>query len=188
MTNAAPPGEGGFTLIEIIIALSLFALVSMGGLALVDSIIRIEERTAGRLERLGQLQRAMFVLTRDLEQVAGGSLEPVNGGIQFQRAASSLEDVDQNIAYLLRGDSLFRVVGGANGTSQLLVDGVSSSNWTFFFSQGGWQDSITVNEQGVSMQPSAVAVDLTLDESSAPSGLLRRVVELPAPPAAVQPL
>ncbi len=174
--------DAGFTLIEVVISLALFALISLGGLALIDAIIRVEERTSGRIERLGQIQRAMFMLTRDLEQISGGTLEEAEAGIRFERRFGSSAEAGRAISYALRGDSLFREVGGtASGTSQLLMSGVSSAKWSFFFSGRGWLDELPAAEAGLVPQPAAVAVDILLDEGTAPSGSLRRVVELPTP-------
>lgn len=186
--------EGGFTLIEVMISLALFALISLAGIALIDAIVRVEERTSGRLERLGQLQRAMFLLTRDLEQATSGSLEEVDGGIRFERQPASLYEEGQPILYALRGNSLVRVVG--EGTEQLLIDRVSSSDWSFFFPEQGWLATLPVEPpaaqptqapplpQAPPERPEAVAVDILLDEAAPPSGVLRRVVELPAAPPA----
>ena len=185
--------EGGFTLIEVMISLALFALISLAGIALIDAVVRVEERTAGRLERLGQLQRAMFLLTRDLEQATSGSLEQVDGGIRFERQAASVYEAGQPISYALRGDSLMRILG--EGTEQVLINGVSSADWTFFFPEEGWLDTLPVETTEASpppqplqppeapAAPEAVAVDILLDEAVPPSGSLRRVVELPTAPA-----
>ena len=176
-------GEAGFTLIEVVIALALFALISLAGLALVESVIRVEERTSGRLERLGQLQRAMFVLTRDLEQVAAGTLQEVNGGVRFQRNAASVYQPGSTVGYTLSAEGLFRTSAAETpaATAQLVLGNVASVSWSFFFRGRGWLENIPLNAAGAPEQPAAVAVDILLDESGAPSGSLRRVVELPAP-------
>jgi general secretion pathway protein J len=175
-------GETGFTLIEVVISLALFALISIAGLALVDSIVRVDERTAGRLERLGQLHRAMFVLSRDFEQSSVGSLEKFADGVRFERQSGGLDEAGSAISYALRGGSLFRVVGeGAAGTSQLLLSGVTSARWSFFLVGRGWQNDIPLDEKSQPLRPAAVAVEIMLDGTAAPSGSLRRVVELPMP-------
>jgi general secretion pathway protein J len=173
------PGEAGFTLIEVMISLALFALISMAGIALIDAVVRVEERTAGRLERLGQFQRTMFVLSRDLEQISTGSLEQVEGGVRFQRQAASVYEPPRPISYSLRGDGLFR----AAGADQLLMNGVAGVDWSFFFPGKGWQNSLPSSEEADAEQPAAIAVQILLNEGSSPSGSLRRVVELPTPPA-----
>ena len=175
-------GEAGFTLIEVVISLALFALVSMAGLALVDSVIRVEQGTAGRVERLGALQRTMFVIVRDLEQSSAGTLRETKGGVSFERSASTLYEAGRPIGYALRGDSLYRIIGGSGAqTAQLLIGGVAGASWSFYFDGMGWQSDMPTDAQNVPLRPAAVAVDILLDDSAAPSGALRRVVELPAP-------
>jgi general secretion pathway protein J len=178
----------GFTLIEVVISLALFALISIAGLALVDAIVRVDERTAGRLERLGQLHRAMYVLSRDLEQSSVGSLEESADGLRFERQPGGLDQAGRAISYSLRAGSLFRIIGGeAAGTSQLLVSGVASTRWSFFLVGRGWENNIPVDERGQPLRPAAIAVDIILDGTAAPSGSLRRVVELPLPSLPGQP-
>ena len=175
-------GEAGFTLIEVVISLALFALVSMAGLALVDSVIRVEQGTAGRVERLGALQRTMFVIVRDLEQSSAGTLRETEGGVSFERSASTLYEAGRPIGYALRGDSLYRIIGGSGAqTAQLLIGGVAGASWSFYFDGMGWQSDMPTDAQNVPLRPAAVAVDILLDDSTPPSGALRRVVELPAP-------
>jgi general secretion pathway protein J len=172
----------------MVISLALFALISVAGLALVDAVMRVDERTAGRLERLGQLNRALYVLSRDLEQSSAGSLEEVADGVRFERQSAGLDEAGRAISYALRGGSLIRVVGqGAAGTSQLLVGGVSSARWNFFLVGRGWVNDIPIDERGLPLRPAAIAVEMMLDDSVPPSGLLRRVVELPMPSLPEQP-
>lgn len=189
MSGDRSSAQAGFTLIELVVALALFALVSLAGLALVDSMLRVEERTAGRLERLGALQRAMFVITRDLEQISGGTLEEAAGGLRFERHGATIYEPGLSMAYAHRGDALFRVVGagGPRERAQLLMRGVSSARWSFFLPGRGWAPRLPQVEEGVAEQPSAVALDLVLGQERGPSGTLRRVVELPTPPAAPPP-
>ena len=180
VTNPPEPSEAGFTLIEVMISLALFALISMAGIALVDAVVRVEERTSGRLERLGQLQRAMFLISRDLEQASAGSLEQVQGGVRFERQGTTVYEAPRPIAYAVRGDGLFR----SSGADQLLIDRVADVRWSFFFPGSGWQSPLPPNDPQRPQEPAAVAVEIRLDDSASPSGSLRRVVELPVGPPA----
>jgi general secretion pathway protein J len=173
--------EAGFTLIEVVISLSLFALISMAGLALVDSVIRVEEGTAGRLDRLGRMQRAMFLITRDFEQASGGTLRQTGTGVAFEGNAASVHQLPVPIRYALEGTSLHRHVGPA-GAGQRLLEGIASARWTFFFPGSGWTDRLPDDPATGKVQPTAIALELVLDGSAAPAGSLRRVVELPTPP------
>jgi general secretion pathway protein J len=65
--NQAP--KNGFTLIEIIIAMAIFAVIMvivMGGL---NMVMRAQEQVSARAKRLGDVQMAMVVLSGDLTQI-----------------------------------------------------------------------------------------------------------------------
>lgn len=66
--------DAGFTLIEVIVALALFALATLAGTAMVEAVLRVEEHTAERLTRLADIDRAVLVVTRDLTGIAEAPL------------------------------------------------------------------------------------------------------------------
>jgi hypothetical protein len=120
----------------------------------------------------------MFLLSRDLEQISAGSLEQIEGGIRFQRQGASVYDPPRTLGFAFRGDGLFRLAAA----EQLLIDKVAGVEWSFFFPGRGWQKALQTDPNRPEY-PSALAVEIMLDESANPSGSLRRVVELPTPPA-----
>lgn len=79
---------GGFTLLEIIIAMSIFAVIGLASNAVLSSVIDSNQLSSEKFDRLQVLQRAMLVLERDLLQavqrpirVEGESTDIViNGG------------------------------------------------------------------------------------------------------------
>lgn len=60
--------EAGVTLVEMLVALVIFALVGVACFTTLDTILRVRERTDGRLEHLAQLDRALQIFGRDLVQ------------------------------------------------------------------------------------------------------------------------
>lgn len=182
MKSRSGRSEAGFTLIEVLISLTLFALLSIAGLALVETVIRVEERTAGRLERIGQLQRMMFLISRDFEQISPGTLEQVDGGVRFERQGGSVHEAGTRIDYAFREGSLLRILGGGDGGArpQRLIGGASAVAWTFFVPGRGWQNAIAPVPGEPVIQPAAIAIEVELDSSGSPGGTIRRVVELPA--------
>lgn len=177
--------EAGFTLIELMISLALFGLLAMAGFALVDGVLGIQARTSGRLDRLADIQRAMFVLTSDLEQVGGG---PVRGGgasLSFSRPMSAAGGLPVSIRYGLAGGVMGRTVttpgGGPSGT-QMLLPGVAALHFRFWSRADGWTDRWPPTDDRFAEWPAAVEAVMTLPPSPAPGGALRRVVQLPAHP------
>lgn len=61
--------QRGFTLMEILVAMAVFAVVGSISAALVSQVLANDERMGKRSQRLGEVQRAMAVLKRDLMQI-----------------------------------------------------------------------------------------------------------------------
>jgi len=185
-----PPGDplradAGVTLVELIVALALFALIAVAGFTLLDSVLRVRERTDGRLERLAEMQRAMQILTADFEQAAPGPLAFVGDAVVFRRSGAAAEAPDVTVGYVLLGDALTRVVGDASAGAapQTLLPGVAALEWSFYAPGSGWAPTLPLAADGLPRRPTAVALDMAVvARNGAPSGRLRRVVALPAAP------
>ncbi|MFP3873941.1 MAG: type II secretion system minor pseudopilin GspJ [Thiohalophilus sp.] len=66
-----PARTTGFTLLELLVALSIFALVSTMAYGGLQVVLENRNRVTAEGERLGELQLAMGVIERDLLQLAG---------------------------------------------------------------------------------------------------------------------
>ncbi|MFD1950181.1 type II secretion system protein GspJ [Sphingomonas arantia] len=180
-------GEQGFTLIELIVSLALFGLIAVAGLALVENVLGVQAQTDGRLERLGDLQRAMFVVTSDLEQVSEGGIAGSAGGVAFRRHAQANGGYGAPVSYTLAAGALTRtlmpVVPGEAIRSQRLLDGVSAVRWRYRDGAAGWRDSWPPAEPDRQTDwPDAIDVTLTLTPGKGrPAGTVRRIVALPVP-------
>ncbi|WP_245844035.1 type II secretion system protein GspJ [Sphingomonas spermidinifaciens] len=174
-TNRVTAQEAGFTLIELMISLALFALIAVAGLALVDSILGVEGRTAARLDAQGAMSRAMYVLTNDVDQIARGRIVSNGHELIFTRAAPGLGGPPVEIRWIRSGDTLVRLVGGAQ---QVVLPGVSRLD-ARFLDDGGWRAAWPPSEERAEDWPRAVEMTIGLGTR----GTLRRVVALPARPA-----
>ena len=176
------PNESGFTLIEVMISLGLFGLIAIAGLALVSGIINVQGRTDTRLERLAELQRTMFVITSDLDQIARGPIAGGAGEVSFTRAAPGSGGAPVPIRYGLAGNAFLRFLGPR---PQLLLPGVNEARWRFW--DGQWVDKWPRDEKQAGRWPRAIEVRMQIASPGGPAGTLRRVVVLPVqaePPAA----
>jgi general secretion pathway protein J len=170
-------GESGFTLIELMISMGLFALIAVAGLALVDGIIKVQDRTEGRLDRLTDIQRSMYVVAGDLDQIASGRLTSNGANLTFNRAAPGLGGAAVQLRYILTGGQLVRSVGS---TPQLALGNVTSARWRFW--DGAWSDRWPINDDTVDKWPRAVSLDLQVANPGGAPATLRRVVALPTRP------
>ena len=177
MSRRPEAGETGFTLIELMISLGLFALIAVAGLALVEGIINVQGRTEKRLDRLADLQRTMFVVSSDVEQIAGGPISGGGANLSFTRAAPGMGGAAVPLRYGVAGGALVRTVGPA---PQLVLAGVANARWRFW--DGTWVDRWPVNDEGRDRWPRAVAIEMQVAGPGGTLGSLRRVIILPVRP------
>jgi len=59
----------GFTLIEMMIAIAIFTLLSLGAYQVLQGVLRSDEVSRDRGDTLKQLQRAMIIVERDFQQM-----------------------------------------------------------------------------------------------------------------------
>ncbi|WP_313328861.1 type II secretion system minor pseudopilin GspJ, partial [Stutzerimonas balearica] len=60
----------GFTLLELLIAIALFALLGLGTYRMLEAVLRSDQATAEQEQRLRALSRAVWLFERDLQQVS----------------------------------------------------------------------------------------------------------------------
>lgn len=193
----------GFTLVEVLIALALFALIGVAGFTLLNSVLRTQGATETRLDRMAEIQRAMLVVTSDLDQVTG-SVAGGGGTLSIRKF-----DIAGNVVavrYELAGDRVNRIVSSPSGERvQTLLTGVADARWSFHQRRGTWLETWPLAPPsgattGVSVPGSptrlvadegltAVALDLTLNGvDGRPGATVRRLVSIPltdAPETAV---
>lgn len=78
-------GQGGFTLVEMLVALFIFGIISASGVLVLTFGLQAKERSAVVVERLKTFQLARAVLKSDLGQlVERPARGPLGGGLVFR--------------------------------------------------------------------------------------------------------
>ena len=191
--------QRGLTLLELLVAMGIFALIGATAYAGLDTVLAARAVLAERSEQLRRLQLGMEWLRRDLEQLAArpvrdsfGSLRPALEGdtrgpvllsltrsgydspLAFERAGL------QRLRYRLSGDQLLRqaspVVDGADldrAPSAVLFEGVTEVQIRFLDAQGRWQPRWPVPpaEADTAVLPRAIEMTLEINHW----GQIRRV-------------
>ena len=156
--------EAGFTLIEMLIALVIFGMLTAAGVTLLTLTVRTQETSERRLEALGTLRRTGALLNADLAQAAprirrdgDGRPQPAftggNGGdallLAFVRRGwedeSAFRSSLQRVEYRLRDGRLERwrydgVDGAGRPVAMPLLEGVRRVQLRYRDRDGTWRD------------------------------------------------
>jgi len=182
----------GFTLLELLVSLSIFALIGVMAYGGLQSVMTQLGRTGEASQRLADLQKAYRIMQRDLEQMVdrkirneyGDTIDGLVGGrgftgVEFSRAghpnpAGFLRSDLQRVAYVPDQDTLlrqtWRVLDRAQDSrpdQQILVEDISRFTMRFLAESNEWLESWPPTALGSSAPatalPRAVEVELELD-------------------------
>ena len=96
----------GFTLLEVLIAIAIFSIVSLSSFTIFDTVLTGDNTAKIRNERQNELQRAFLIIERDVTQIARRSirLEGESPTTQYiQSAEDSFASETQAIAFVRHG-------------------------------------------------------------------------------------
>ena len=134
-TQRARRPTSGMTLVEVLVALAVFAIIGVAAFSMLDQTLRSERIADARLDRLNHLQRLMEVVTLDTLQTVAGSVARDDTGISFLRRGTASSGLV--VRYAVQAGAFVREIGaqGADPARQVLLSDVQSASWRFV--QGG---------------------------------------------------
>jgi general secretion pathway protein J len=173
--------QTGFTLLELVIALAIFALLGLASWGLFDGVVRVQQGTTAHEREFRRLQRAVAVIERDLMQLTGQPVVLRQGQLQFQRShwrnpLDQPRSERQTLTYRLDNGVLWRESLGEGSPilqRQKLFDDVRALNWRLFDRRVGWRGEWPSGGEGNA--PLAVELQVSLGRFDA----IRRVLLLP---------
>jgi len=196
-------GQRGFTLLELLVALSIFALLAAMAYGGLNTVMRSQQITTAQAERLAQLQKAFFWLGRDITQAVDrrirdefGDLQPAMLGVSIGerrleltrngwsnpvgRKRSNL----QRVAWGVREEQLVRLYWNVLDRAQdskpleaVLLDDVQKLELRFLDDKQKWHEvwpAVTRGVQSKVALPRAVEVIVETGRE----GRIRRVFEV----------
>ncbi len=194
--------QKGFTLIEMLAAIAIFALVSLASWQIMQTLLRASHVGMAQHERMQKLQYAMLIIEQDFQQIVDRGPR-INGKVSKQSLFSSdtMLDTDdqaitfvrggwhnpdnrlprstlQRVFYRLKDNKLERlhdyVLDTVENTEQARrVLLEGVTGLTFtFYAKGQWYDQLGKNNE----LPEAIAIELELKSL----GKIRRLFLLPA--------
>ncbi len=185
--KSVPASEAGFTLVELMVALAIFALISVAGVALLRSGSDTQIAVKNRLEDLSRTSRLANAMESDLAQAVARPVrdtagQPVpafteadatvpNALFGFVRAGwSNFDEAPraglQRVAYVLEGKSLKRVGwpmldGAQPGEAATLIERVRSAEIRFRDDAGEWRSDWSAEDADA--LPRALELLLTVE-------------------------
>ncbi len=158
--------EKGFTLLEIIIAVGIFAVISALAYGGLNTVLRSAQKTEAAADELQQLQLAMSIIQQDLSQITdrpvrnefgereGAVVSPGSFGrlITFTRRgwknpAERPRSTLQRVAYLLEDGKLIReywpqldAAPGVETVKYPLLENVAEVRFRFLDEQKKWRN------------------------------------------------
>ena len=181
------PSEAGFTLVELLVALAIFALISVAGVMLLRSGSDTQLAVKGRLEDLSRTNRLYNAMEGDLAQAVARPVRDQSGqpvpaftendagtpGALFGFVRAGWSNFDeaprpglQRVAYVLEGGALKRLSwpmldGAAPADAATLVENVSAAQLRYRDERGEWRSDWTATDANA--LPRAVELRLTLE-------------------------
>lgn len=155
----------GFTLLEVLIAITITALIGIGSSQLLSTAIQANEQTQAKLKEFRDLQMAVLFIGRDIQQIVPRAIRDEFGDhkgavstedntytFQFSRTGwrNPMEDTRsdiQRVAYELRDGQLYRhywpVLDRAQDSQtreRQLLDNIEEFTVQFRTEKGAWVD------------------------------------------------
>ncbi|MDT8388599.1 MAG: type II secretion system minor pseudopilin GspJ [Thiogranum sp.] len=158
----------GFTLLELLVAVAVFAVVGAMAYGGLQKVMDQQQRTTAHAQRLADLQLAYRVIQRDLEQLVDRSIRDEFGDVQealvagagyegmgmaFSRAghpnpANFLRSEIQRVSYVADQDRVLRLSWRVLDRGQdsvpdeeVLIEDIRSFSVRFLDSSDEWQES-----------------------------------------------
>lgn len=197
--NTRSRAAAGFSLLELLVAVALFAVASAVAYGGLRAIVKAQEQEVAFKTRLGRLQFAIGLLERDVASAArrgirdnyGAPHPPLEG--ESQRLELSRHGLGnalalpraeiERVAWIKRDDRLLRLrwstldrAPGAQAIEDELLDGIERLEWVYLDAQGKSLRQWPPGQGETQVFPRAVQI--TLDVQG--FGELRRVMELPS--------
>jgi general secretion pathway protein J len=192
--------ERGFTLVEMLIALAIFGMLTAAGVTLLSFSVRAQDMADARLEKAGDLRRAAALIGADLNQAVarpyrdeagarrrafeGGDGSGAGGGPLLAFVRSGWDNPDgrarsslQRVEYRLESGRLERIafphVDGAAGVARIaLLEDVRQARLRYRDRDGAWRDRWDPVDGG----PLPRAVELVADTQT--HGALRLLFQV----------
>ena len=192
----------GFTLLELLVALAVFAIIAVAAYTGLQSVLRTQVAVEQQSDRLAEVQMAVYFLEQDIEQILPRPVRDEFDQRQPALQSGGLDDTVltltrtgwdnplertraglQRLNYRFSDDQLIRQywpvldrAGLSEPRQSVLLTGIDDIRLRFLDNNDQWQTSWpSDNETDPAALPRAVEVTLILDDWGPITRLLRLV-------------
>lgn len=179
--------QRGFTLLEIIVALFIFSIVSIIIVSALHNVLTTQAATEKKGARLAELQIALLLLSRDIEQTMNRPVMEANGMLQgftgsshtitfthagFFNPFGQLQRATlQRTRYEFKNNTFVRITWPAldiarlvNPDTRVLLRNVKELRFEYLDNAKHFQSAWPPSNQAQAILPLAVRVSLTLND------------------------
>lgn len=193
----------GFTLIEIIVAVAIFGMLSIGAYTVLDAGVRSQRQTEFRLEELASLQRALQAVEKDLQMLSirqvrdelGDKIPLLRGQSDTSGQASFIEFTRSNwrnpaglprsnmqhVTYNFAQGKLNRVhhifldqASNSHKVTRTLLEDMKSMSLSFLNKAGQWSNTWAMLDTQSQVSPLPKAIKISMEVDS--FGLIERLI------------
>jgi general secretion pathway protein J len=193
MSAMIPPNrtqQTGFTLVEMLVALAIFAMLSAAGVMLLRASIDTQVAVSARLGESGGINRLRAMLTRELATAQPRVSRDENGTLRaaFVGSGSGIAFVHGSggdagrpalgrVSYMLDDGALVRrasarIDGGLDGELAPILHDVTALHWRYRARDGGWIETWAADDAARLPR----AVELTVARRGGPPLTMRFLV------------
>lgn len=180
----------GFSLLELVVVLSIFALVALIGVQVIQATVRSSDRLTQISKDSGELAVTLALLRQDLNAGLARQFTPANGGTepalkvgpgaQFSLTVGGLARLNANVSG--QGRVTWRLNGSGQLTRQVLTtltpgpgrvpevvvaNGVRAMNFFSYQRRSGWQPGFAHDPGNPEILPLGLRVRLDLPRAEA---------------------
>lgn len=176
----------GFTLLEILIALFIFTILSIILVSALHNVINLQSGAEANAERLRKLQMALLVMSRNIEQTVDRPTLNTSGrqdasfigterGLTFTHAGvanptgANMQSILRRVSYQWHDNALWQTTWGVLDLapaslphSQRLLSDVVKARFDYLDKNGRFQTNWPTEGQSTQPLPRAVRVTLTI--------------------------
>jgi prepilin-type N-terminal cleavage/methylation domain-containing protein len=124
-------GQGGFTLIEILVVLALIGLITGGITAAISQVLTINTRSSNHMIAVRQVQQAGKEVSKDTLQAQNVTPDSGDSGFPLTLAWTNWDGVDNAVNYTIEDNKLQRShnIDGVRAIAQYIDPDETSCSW-----------------------------------------------------------